>query len=130
MNEKSDATVIGIDVVDGQLLTPSATKMLLVMVGMACFLGDTQRKASVVQMQTILGHLAWFALLARHTFLCFHTVYDFARGDGDDMLDVPPTARAELALFAWLLPWIDGNLCREWQDCIIASDASPAFGFG
>jgi hypothetical protein len=37
---------------------------------------------------------------------------------------------AELALFFCLLPMIDGDLTRLWQDIIVASDASPSFGFG
>ena len=103
VNGKRDTTVIGVDVIDGMLLTPSAQKMMLVLIGLTCVLDRSATAASILHMQTILGHLAWFALLARHTFSCLHSVYDFARGEGDDLWQVPHKVIADLALFAWLL---------------------------
>ena len=52
--------------------------MTLVLVGLAAFFEDSQRELSALEMQTLLGHLAWFALLTRPLFSCLHKVYDFA----------------------------------------------------
>ena len=81
-------------------------------------------------LQALLGHLAWFALLARGVFSCLHVVYDDARGDAADLISLSSASFGELLLFTMLLPWIEGDLCRPWQDVVIASDASPSFGFG
>ena len=29
-----------------------------------------------------------------------------------------------------MLPWLVADLTREWQELVIASDATPTFGFG
>ena len=124
------AMVIGVDFYEGCLLTPSASKMALVVCGLAWFVSGNAPAMSALEMQTILGHLAWFALLSRPLFSCLHSVYDFARNDDLGRSEVPSNLVAELALFGWLLAWIDGDLTRPWQDLVIASDASPSFGFG
>ena len=130
VNEALNATVIGVDFYDGCLITPSAVKMALVVAGLADFLVRPAREISPLEMQTVLGHLAWFALLSRPVFSCLHKVYDFSRALTTDRIELDRDIASELALFFCLLPLIDGDLTRPWQNIIVASDASPSFGFG
>ena len=41
-----------------------------------------------------------------------------------------PRQKAELYLFLALTPLLEADTWRTWEDCIVASDASSAFGFG
>ena len=102
INEDADCTVIGIDLVDGLLLTPSASKMVFVLCGITWFLRGDDMLLSVLEMQTFLGHIAWIALLCRPVFSCLHVVYDFARQDDIDRTALPKNLVGELALFASL----------------------------
>ena len=130
VNEALNTTVIGVDVVDGTRLMPAATKMALVLVGLAHFCSRERPSCTTLQLQALLGHLAWFALLTRPVFSCLHSAYDVARAEGDTARHIPADTIAELIMFGSLLCWIDGDLARPWQDHIIATDASPSFGFG
>ena len=59
-----------------------------------------------------------------------HRVYELARAESTDRSSLPGVALAEFLLVACLLPWIDADLTREWQNVVVASDASPSYGFG
>ena len=130
INEALDCTVIGVDVVGGTRLVPAAAKMALVFVGLIHFCGQAAHSCTVQQLQALLGHLAWFALLARPVFSCLHTVYDRANCEESGRIDLLPDNVAEFFLFVSLLCWIEGDLEQPWQNCIVATDASPSFGFG
>ena len=59
-----------------------------------------------------------------------HSAYELARAEGIDRTALPGVALAEFLLVACLLPWIDADLIREWQNVVVAFDASPSYGFG
>ena len=60
----------------------------------------------------------------------FYAVYDFFRKRSIGRSALPDAVRAELCLFAVLCPLLEADAWREWQDCVVASDASSVFGFG
>ena len=123
-----DETVIGVDMVDGRRLAPNLGKSLKVLSGLLYFLGV--RRASRLEVAAALGHLAWFALLSRPTFSGLHCVYEDARDNSTTRAALRAESAIELSLFLMLLPWIEGDLTRPWSELIVASDASPSFGFG
>ena len=63
-----DCTIIGIGLLDECMLFPTAAKMASVLSRLAMFLTCEECFLSVLEMQTLLGHIAWFALLARPVF--------------------------------------------------------------
>ena len=89
-----------------------------------------------------MGHTGWFALMARPTFACFHNIYAHgcsvtgARGAGKATKEqavrhtVPREAACELLLFCVLAPLLEVDLTRDWQNHLVACDASSVFGFG
>jgi len=125
----TDATVIGVDLCCGRYLCPELGKLTRVLAGLI-FLLETGTALSSDHLAALDGHLAWLALLNRPIFSALHAVYKFSRSDASVPVLLPVDARAELWLFAVLLPWVVGDLSRVWQDHVVCSDASPAFGFG
>ena len=93
-------------------------------------LHDSSVLLSPLQLQTVLGHLAWFALLARPIFSTLHEAYADARRDDATPARPRDACLAELLLFMMLMPFVDADLTRPWSNIIVASDASPSFGFG
>ena len=130
IDDALNTTVIGVDLCRGMHLTPHAKKMALVVSGLTHFVSTAVRAISPEELQTILGHIAWFALLARPIFSCMHRTYEVARLPEAERHTLDDVAAAELLLVTWMLPWIDADLTRPWQDVLLASDASPAYGFG
>ena len=130
VDEAIDTTVIGVDLCAGKRLTSHAAKMALVFAGLVHFIARTSHGISAEELQTILGHIAWFALLSRPIFSCMHRVYELARSESVARETLDGTALAEFVLVTAMLPWIDADLTREWQEVIVASDAAPSYGFG
>ena len=98
--------------------------------GLVFLLRDPSHMLSALELQAVLGHLAWFALLTRPVFSTLHDVYAEARRDDTSKAPLRGESLAELTLFVMLLPLIDADLTRPWADIIVASDASPSYGFG
>ena len=130
VNEALDCTLIGGDLQRGRRLAPSCDKMALVFVGLVFLLGNPSVKLTGLELQAVLGHLAWFALLTRPVFSCLHEVYVEAREQLNGKSRPRNESLIELALFTMLLPYIDADLTRPWADIVVASDASPSYGFG
>ena len=68
-------------------------------------------------------------MLNRLSFSCLDAIFDVTSSLGDIRTIVDPRALIKIALFASLFPWLEADLTREWQDHIVASDASGSFGF-
>ena len=81
VSEATDCTLISVDLVDGQRLTPHKGKMALIYVSMVFLLSHLSVGISPLELQAVLSHLAWFALLSRPTCLCLHFHYEDARDD-------------------------------------------------
>ena len=130
VNEALDCTLIGVDLQHGRRLAPSCDKMSLVLVGLVFLLSDPSIMLTGLELQAVLGHLAWFALLTRPVFSCLHEVYAEAREQLAGKSRPGDQCLVELALFTMLLPYIDADLTRPWADIVVASDTSPSYGFG
>jgi len=129
VNYAVDATVIGVDLCDGRLLCPELVKLVRVLSGIV-FLLTSDGQLTSDQLAALDGHLAWMALLNRPVFSALHAAYRFSRAGATEPMPLPDDVKAELWLFAALLPWVVGDLTRTWQDHLVCSDASPVFGFG
>ena len=81
-------------------------------------------------LQAVVGHLTWFALLNRHTFAAFDQIYEATRALGESRAHAWPNVFGEVALFVALFPWLEADLRRPWQEHLVSSDASPSYGFG
>lgn len=68
VHENTDCTLIGVELQNGRRLAPSSDKLALVLVGLVALLRDTSRCVTPLELQALLRHLAWFALLSRPTF--------------------------------------------------------------
>lgn len=75
--------------------------------------------------------MQWFDLLNRWLLSSLDTVYDFTRaGAQDTVRELPPNVLSELMLNVALAPLWQVNLYRGWHDELVATDASPSYGFG
>jgi len=97
-----------------------------------CALGIARRgRVTPRACSTVLGTMQWFCLVNRWLFSCFEEVYQFvdaANLDQDTV--VPDGAVGELLLFSALAHFGVADLERLFLDIVVATDASPAFGFG
>ena len=90
-----------------------------------------RRQASPDALGIFNGHLQWHNLLNRPLYACLDEVYQFVHAQpatrprpvGDKVL-------SELLLNVCLFPWWSADLRRPWWSELVATDASPAFGFG
>ena len=123
-------TCVGVDVCDGQFLAPSRTKLALLLIGVAHFLG-TDLIISPDGLSALLGHMSWFTQLNRPLYSCFNVVYDFTRmGDTGAAASLSRPAACELLTFLLLTPVLEADLRRPWTGSLVATDASSVFGFG
>ena len=130
VNESLNCILIGVDLQDGRRLAPTSDKLALVLVGLVYLLSNATATVTPLELQAILGHLAWFALLARPVLSCLHEVYGETRRLDTIKARLSGKRLIELTLFAAFLPFIDADLTRPWADVMVASDAFPSFGFG
>ena len=126
---QDDATVIGVDLRQGRLLCPELKKLTKVLAALVHLLVSDMSVAPL-ELAELDGQLAWFALLNRPVFATLHVVYELSRVATTVRAVLPAEARAELWLFCALLTWVVGDLARPWQRHLVASDASPSYGFG
>ena len=86
---------------------------------------------SPCQLAAFLGTVQWHCLLNRPAFSAFHEVYHFTRSvPQNEARKVGVDVWRELLLFAVLSPLLEADLARPWADTLVATDASPVFGFG
>ena len=87
--------------------------------------------ASPQVFSSILGVWQWFSLLSRPMFSIFDAVYKFARRlPFTKTTKIPEPAQNELLFTVLLAPLLTAGLARPALDLLIATDASPDFGFG
>ena len=125
-------TAIGIDLSAGRYFSPAGASLLRVLKALLwmCTQAETLHMTPL-QLAALLGTMQWHALLNRPSLSCFHSVYAFARAQpASSMRTVPREVLKELLIFAFLSPLLEADVTRPWSDTIIATDASPSFGFG
>jgi hypothetical protein len=126
---KLNCTALGLQVFDGIAIGPKINKLRDVLGAMIDLLRDPT--ASPMEISSFLGSLHWHDLLARGLLSCFSVVYALVRSQPEhDMMTVWPTALAELCLNVALFPMWLVSWTRPWSGDVVATDASPSFGFG
>ncbi len=70
-----DGVVLGIQLCDGRLFEPKASRLKLILQAISHLASLTATSPKAVQ--TLLGMLTWHAWLARPLLSCFHEVYAF-----------------------------------------------------
>jgi len=123
-----NGTCVGIDLVDGRWWSPGANKLARLTLALAELLHV--RFISRRGLQCLLGHASWLALLCRPLFSCFARVYDHGGDTPDDAVATQPAVLAEVWLFTCLMPCLEFDMARPWQTSLIATDATPSWGFG
>ena len=124
-----NATVIGIDVVNGLAVQANGSKLRLLLPALlyALELGAL----APIQLAALLGHIQWFNLLNRALFALLDACYAFARLTPQHVtILLPERVTSELASVLALAPQWHFQLEKPWLCQVLASDASPSFGFG
>ena len=86
---------------------------------------------SPLQLTALLGVMQWHALLNRPSLSIFHEVYAFTRSvPSSEAVLVPDAVIQELLVFVLHTQLLQADVTRPWCDTVIATDASPSFGFG
>ena len=111
------------------LIEPAAEKMKLVTQGilgiMLC------QKASPVALNSLLGVIQWFFLLQRPCYSVLDKVYEFSRREPQNVVQTLPSGvLSEMVTVLMLLPLLPAAMDRGCGNEILATDASPEFGFG
>jgi len=87
--------------------------------------------ASPLEIASLTGVVQWFNMLNRSLLSALRDVYVFSRLEPQHApRDVPLEVVAELALNIALFPFWEVDRRREWLPALLATDASPSFGFG
>ena len=124
-----NATVVGIDLVEGTQLHPNIKKLWAFLKASVDLFSSPS--CPPLELAAFIGTLQWFDLLNRWLLSCLGHVYDFSRAAEQTMVrDLPSDALSELMLNIALGPFWQADLRRGWHDEIVATDASPAYGFG
>lgn len=127
-----DATVIGMDVCKGRSLAPNigtCVHMWSSIEYMATM--PAVLRVSSWQLAALLGTAQWHCLLRRPVFAIFHAVYNFVRSEPQGVeVFLDDAVVPEPLLCGSLSPLLEADVARTWSADLIATDASPAFGFG
>ena len=129
INDKACATCIGIDIDDGYYLAPHAPKAAMLVTAVA-FLASTCARLSDLEVAALLGQCTWFGVMNRPSLSAFDAIYETTTRNGNERATLDNAVVIELAHFACLLPLLEADLKRRWQNCIAAPDASVEYGFG
>jgi hypothetical protein len=129
VNGVLDSTCLGIDIIQGIFVGPSAHKMCSFLEAAVDLFHFPE--CSPLELSSFTGTLQWFDLLNRWSLSCLSDVYAFNRADGqENICSLPAEVVSELMLNIALFPCLEVDLRRPWLDRIVATDASPAYGFG
>ena len=129
VNDELNGVCVGVSLEEGLHLAAPAARCLALTVLVLSLVNSTS--ASPKQAHTVLGMLQWYDLLRRPKLSVYHAVYGFLRDPDDTKLrQVPGPVLQELLLGLVLGVFWRSDLSRQFLPLILASDASPSFGFG
>ena len=127
-----DGTIIGIDLCDGRHLHAGRHKLAAWLCATLCLLGQQKPRLSKDGLSALLGIPHWAGQLRRPVYSCLHEVY--SHGSSESASDAPcaltSRARGELVVLAGYMLLCQVDLQTQWSTQLVATDASPAFGFG
>ena len=88
-------------------------------------------QASPREVSSYVGTVQWFDLLNRWLLSCLDETYGFDRADPQERQQrvLDPVLSELMHNFA-MSPFWEADLCRPWCKQLVATDASPSFGFG
>ena len=128
-DRQRNARVLGVDLREGWRLQARGDKVLRI-IEAVCDFANLQQ-CSPLDVSTLVGQLQWQALLNRPLFSAFDKVYEFSHRQPDKVARALDTeVLSELLLIAALCPFWSCDLSRPWWPHIVATDASPTYGFG
>ena len=114
---------------DGLALWASSSKLRLLLPALLYIISASS--SAPLHIAALLGVIQWFNLLNRPLFSILEASYTFARqAPQTSLLALPGTVQREMAMVLGLaMQWMF-ELDKVWSPDILASDASPSFGFG
>ena len=81
-------------------------------------------RASGHQLARVVGHFTFAGLLRRSFLAVFDAVYGFEVAHWRDEVELWPSVKRELCWAVALLPLLWVDLCAEWDEKVVATDAS------
>ncbi|CAK0906248.1 unnamed protein product, partial [Prorocentrum cordatum] len=106
---------------------PTDERFATVRKGLRCLL--RQRKVAGWQLEMVLGHMTFMALVRRELLSIFHAVYAFLTSSYHTFSVLWPTVREELECFLGLMVMLEARWDRDWMPFVYSSDAS-LYGYG
>ncbi|CAK0861934.1 unnamed protein product [Prorocentrum cordatum] len=106
---------------------PTDERFATVRKGLRCLL--RQRKVAGWQLEMVLGHMTFMALVRRELLSIFHAVYAFVTSSYHTFSVLWPTVREELECFLGLMVMLEARWDRDWMPFVYSSDAS-LYGYG
>jgi hypothetical protein len=127
-----DGSCNGTQLSDGLYFSPAPASLLLVLQSVVhCFDNLEASLPSPLHLALWLGVAQWHCLLNRPSLSIFHTIYDAVRRTPQHKLTTLDLSVAlEMLQFVLLAPLLEADSTRPWHHDLVATDASPSFGFG
>ena len=127
-----DMTLIGIRLRSGRFLGPDPNKLSRFTRAVVYLFGTSDEfELSPNQLAALSGVGTWFCLLNRPLLCVLEKSYSFGRGDCPNTpRPVSRAVKKELMTLVSMLCFAESDLGLPWFPGIMATDASPAFGYG
>jgi len=128
-NGVADMRFIGIDLIRGRFLAPAVEKTVL-FIGMVHML-VTASQVIPRHLSAAVGLPSWYAQLVRPLYAVFGAIYDTTRLDDQETpVQLSAAQKGELLAAAVLSTVCELDTTDPWASQVLATDASPSFGFG
>ncbi|CAK0824653.1 unnamed protein product, partial [Prorocentrum cordatum] len=106
---------------------PTDERFAMVRKGLRCLL--RRRKVAGWQLEMVLGHMTFMALVRREVLSIFHSVYAFVAQSYHAFSVLWPTVRDELNCYLGIMVMLESSWTRQWAPVVYSSDASLC-GYG
>ncbi|CAK0812006.1 unnamed protein product [Prorocentrum cordatum] len=106
---------------------PTDERFAMVRKGVRCLL--RRRKVAGWQLEMVLGHMTFMALVRREVLSIFHSVYAFVAQSYHAFSELWPTVREELNCYLGIMVMLESSWTRPWMPVVYPSDAS-LHGYG
>jgi len=132
VDASEDGTIIGIDLCGGRHLHAGRHKLTAWLSGILHLLSSEDQHLSKDGLSGLLGIPHWAGQLRRPVYSCLHEVYSHGGKSSTTtaLCALAPPARGELVVLANYMLLCQVDLQTQWSSQLLATDASPSFGFG